>query len=246
MQRLKVVIADDEAPARARLNDLLADIENTSLVAEAKNGKEAVDLCAEHQPDILLLDIRMPVMDGIEAAEHLQKLAKAPSIIFTTAYDAYAIKAFDLNAIDYLLKPIRQSRLETAIAKVQPLIASQLESLEPLQATRQHISVASRGKVELVPIEDIIFFKADQKYVVIYTATREYLIEESLNQLEQELGDKVVRLHRNSLVAKAHIKGFEKRTNATDPTKTEWVTLLHGTSEVVTVSRRQQHLIKVL
>jgi len=249
MEPLTIVIADDEAPARNRLSDLIADIPNVTLIGQANNGQEAIALCNQHQPDILLLDIRMPVMDGVEAAQHIQKMDSKPSIIFTTAYDTYAIRAFDLNAIDYVLKPIRQERLETAIEKVQALQPAQMEALKPLENERKHISVSERGKVELVPIDKIIFFKADQKYVTIHTAEREYLIEESLNQLEEDLGDKVVRLHRNSLVAKDFIKGFQKRNVITedgesDESKTEWVALLHGTHEVVTVSRRQQHLIK--
>lgn len=249
MKPLTVIIADDEAPARNRLTDLIDDISHVTLVAQASNGKEAIALCMEHEPDILLLDIRMPVMDGIEAAQHCQKLDNKPSIIFTTAYDTYAIRAFDLNAIDYVLKPIRLARLETAINKVQALKPEQVESLKPLESTRQHISVTERGKVELVPINKIIFFKADQKYVVIHTAEREYLIEESLNQLEEDLGDAMVRLHRNSLVARAYIKGFQKRkavdeNGTTEDGKTEWVAVLNGSHEMITVSRRQQHLIK--
>jgi len=130
MTTLRIIIADDETPARNRLRDLLGDIANVSVVAEAQNGKEAIELAAEHSPDLVLLDIRMPVMDGIEAAQHLQLLAQVPKLIFTTAYDAYAIKAFELNAIDYLLKPIRQERLETALNKVRALQPAQLASIK--------------------------------------------------------------------------------------------------------------------
>jgi len=128
-QILKILIADDEAPARNRLRDLLGDIENISIVAEAKNGKEALDFAAESKPDLMLLDIRMPLMDGLETAQHAQKLEPKPNIIFTTAYDVYAIKAFDLNAIDYLLKPIRLERLQTALDKAHALQPKQIEAL---------------------------------------------------------------------------------------------------------------------
>lgn len=246
MTILRIMIADDEAPARNRLRDLLGDIANVSVVAEAQNGKEAIELAAEHQPDVVLLDIRMPLMDGIEAAQHLQLLTPTPKLIFTTAYDAYAIKAFELNAIDYLLKPIRQERLETALNKVRALQPAQLASLKPLQPTRSHLSIHERGKVLLVPIHEIIYFRAELKYVTVRTAAREYLVEESLTQLELEFGDQLLRLHRNCLVAKPFITGFEKRTIVNDDAQTEqqWVAILKGVPETVTVSRRQQHLIK--
>ena len=138
---LKLIIADDEAPARNRLRELLSDIDGVNVMAEAKNGQEALSLANDHQPDIMLLDIRMPGMDGIEAAKHLQKLAKPPALIFTTAYDAYAVQAFDLNAVDYLLKPIRQERLQTAIHKAHALHPNQLEALTPLSPQRTHISI---------------------------------------------------------------------------------------------------------
>jgi two-component system response regulator AlgR len=141
---LKILIADDEAPARSRLRDLLSEISNISIVAEAQNGKQALELANETKPDLLLLDIRMPLMDGLETAQHAQKLDPKPHIIFTTAYDVYAIKAFDLNAIDYLLKPIRVERLQTAIDKVQVLKPAQIDALRPLQKTRSHLSIHER------------------------------------------------------------------------------------------------------
>ncbi|EUJ09272.1 response regulator of the LytR/AlgR family [Methylophilaceae bacterium 11] len=248
MTTLRIIIADDETPARNRLRDLLGDIANVSVVAEAQNGKEAIELAAEHSPDLVLLDIRMPVMDGIEAAQHLQLLAQVPKLIFTTAYDAYAIKAFELNAIDYLLKPIRQERLETALNKVRALQPAQLASIKPLQPTRSHLSIHERGRVLLVPIHEIIYFRAEQKYVTVRTAVREYLVEESLTQLEVEFGELLLRLHRNCLVAKPFIAGFEKRTIVNDDAQMEqqWVAILKGVPETVAVSRRQQHLIKTI
>ena len=142
---LNILIADDEAPARNRMRDLLSDIEHVAVVGEAKNGKEAIDLALQTKPDLMLLDIRMPVMDGIEAAQHAQKIEPKPHIIFTTAFDAYAIKAFDLNAIDYLLKPIRLERLQTAINKAHVLKPAQIAALKPLQKTRTHLSIHERG-----------------------------------------------------------------------------------------------------
>ena len=239
---LNILIADDEAPARNRMRDLLSDIEHVAVVAEAKNGKEAIDLALQTKPDLMLLDIRMPVMDGIEAAQHAQKIEPKPHIIFTTAFDAYAIKAFDLNAIDYLLKPIRLERLQTAINKAHALKPAQIAALKPLQKTRTHLSIHERGRVLLVPIETIIYLRAELKYITVRTAEREYLIEESLTNLEAEFGERFIRLHRNCLVAPPFIAGYEKRLNQDN--EAQWVALLKGINETVTISRRQQQLVR--
>lgn len=245
MSQINIIIADDEAPARNRLSDLLGDIENANLVGAAKNGKEAIELAEAHSPDLLILDIRMPLMDGIEAAQHAQQLAKIPKIIFATAYDSYAINAFDLNAIDYLLKPIRLERLQAAINKVSALMPNQLENIKPLQDVRSHLSISERGKIILVPMHEVIYFRAEQKYTTVRTRDNEYLFEESLTQLETELADTFLRLHRNSLVSKAHISGFEKQDVSDSGGKDQqWVALLKEVSETIPVSRRQLHLIK--
>jgi two-component system, LytTR family, response regulator AlgR len=241
-QALKILIADDEAPARSRMRDLLGGIAHVEIVAEAKNGKEAIDLAETCKPDVMLLDIRMPVMDGIEAAQHAQKLEPKPHIIFTTAFDAYAIKAFDLNAIDYLLKPIRQERLQAAINKAHALQPNQIEALKPLQKARSHLSIHERGRVLLVPIETIVYLRAELKYITVRTAEREYLIEESLTHLEVEFGERFIRLHRNCLVAPQFITGYEKRQN--DDNEQQWVALLKNIPETIAISRRQQHLVK--
>ena len=224
------------------MRDLLSDIEDVAVVAEAKNGKEAIDLALQTKPDLMLLDIRMPVMDGIEAAQHAQKIEPKPHIIFTTAFDAYAIKAFDLNAIDYLLKPIRLERLQTAINKAHALKPAQIAALKPLQKTRTHLSIHERGRVLLIPIETIIYLRAELKYITVRTVEREYLIEESLTNLEAEFGERFIRLHRNCLVAPPFIAGYEKRLNQDN--EAQWVALLKGINETVTISRRQQHLVR--
>lgn len=239
---LKILIADDEAPARRRLKDLLSEVTFATVVAEAKNGKEAIDLAIKEQPDLMLLDIRMPLMDGLEAAEHAQKLDPKPHIIFTTAYDAYAIRAFDLNAIDYLLKPIRLERLQKALEKVQALTPQSLEALKPLQTIRSHLSIHERGRVVLVPIEDIIYLRAELKYISVRTSEHEYLLEESLTNLETEFGEVFLRLHRNCLVAKLYINSYEKRPD--EKGDLHWHAVLNGVPDTIAVSRRQQHLIR--
>lgn len=242
MSVLNILIADDEAPARNRMRDLLSEIKNVTIVAEAKNGKEAIELAQTTKPDLMLLDIRMPLMDGIEAAQHAQKLEPKPHIIFTTAFDAYAIKAFDLNAIDYLLKPIRLERLQTAIDKAHTLKPLQIEALKPIQKIRSHLSIHERGRVLLVPIDKIIYLRAELKYITVRTAEREYLIEESLTHLETEFGERFIRLHRNCLVAPHFIAGYEKRMNQDN--EQQWVALLKEIPETVAISRRQQHLVR--
>jgi len=260
---LKIVIADDEAPARNRLKDLLSDIEHVALVGEAKNGLEAITIANDAMPHLLLLDIRMPVMDGIEAATHLQKLAVKPHIVFTTAYDNHALQAFELNAIDYLLKPIHLERLQTAIDKARALQgilnAEQLEAIKPLLPARSHFSINERGRIILLPIDEVIYLRAELKYVTVRTSIREYLIEESLTTLENEfaqtsLGEQFIRLHRNCLVAKVYIIGYEKRTNSTSITEhgehdstsgeSHWVALLKDIPDTIVISRRQQHLVR--
>jgi len=244
MPMLNILIADDEAPARNRLRDLLTDIGNTHIVAEAKNGKEALLRADELRPDIVLLDIRMPEMDGIEAAQHLQNLSKPPAVIFTTAFDNYAIQAFDMNAVDYLLKPIRLERLEKALQKARALQPQQLAALTPLSPKKTHLTITERGRILLVPVDEIIYLRAELKYVTVRTAEREYLLEESLTHLEQEFEHLFIRLHRNCLVAHAYILGYEKRSSDEHGEK-QWVALLKHVPETITVSRRQQHLIRM-
>ncbi|MBA3695450.1 MAG: response regulator transcription factor [Methylotenera sp.] len=241
---LKLLIADDEAPARNRLRDLLTDIALVEVVAEAKNGKEALEYAGTYQLDIVLLDIRMPLMDGIEAAQHLQKLAAPPAIIFTTAFDRYAMQAFDMNAVDYLLKPIRLERLKSALSKARALQPKQVHALNKLQPQRTHLSITERSRILLIPINEIIYLRAELKYITVRTAEREYLLEESLTHLEQEFNSIFIRLHRNCLVANAHILGFEKRPIMTGSDEKQWVALLRNVPETISVSRRQQHLVR--
>jgi len=242
--QLKILIADDEAPARNRLRELLGDIDNITLVGEAKNGKQALALAEETHADVLLLDIRMPQMDGIEAAMHVQKLTPPPAIIFTTAFDGYAVQAFDMSAVDYLLKPIRLERLQTAINKARALLPTQLEAIRPLQPRRTHFSVSERGRVILVPLTDVIYLRAELKYTTVRTKDREYLIDDSLTSIEHEFGEQFLRLHRNCLVAQASILGYEKSAGADG--ESHWVALLKDISETVAVSRRQLHVLKGL
>ena len=241
-QTVTLIIADDEAPARNRLRELLADMPGISIVGEARHGAEAIELVQQSGASLVLLDIRMPQMDGIEAAGHLQKLAFPPAIIFTTAYDAYALQAFDMNAVDYLLKPIRRERLFTAINKARALLPAQLAAIRPMQPQRSHFSISERGRVLLVSVSEVIYLRAELKYTTLRTAQHEYLIEDSLNSIEQEFGERFLRLHRNCLVNPHYLLGYQKMTEG----EHQWVALLKGIPETVAVSRRQLHLLKNL
>jgi two-component system response regulator AlgR len=193
----------------------------------------------------LLLDIRMPDIDGIEVAQHIQKLDEPPAIIFTTAYDAYALKAFEVHAIDYLLKPIRLARLFDALSRARTFAPLRLEVLREIKPdARSHLSVNERGRIHLIPVADIVFLKAELKYVTVRTVEREFLLEESLARLEQEFLGRFVRIHRNCLVAKDAIRGFERATDADG--EGHWVAVLTSVAEKLAVSRRQQHIVREL
>lgn len=246
--RLRVLIVDDEAPARNRMRDLLSDVGNAIAVdvaGEAAGGREALRFVENETVDVVLLDVQMPGMNGIEVAQHLQKLDPAPAVIFTTAYDTYAIRAFELHATDYLLKPIRAARLQEALLRAKNIPAASLESLGQLQQEpRKCLSAAERGKVHLIPVEDVVFLRAELKYVTVRTAAREYLIEESLTRLEQEFESAFVRVHRNCLVARSAIRGFERA--GADAGEGPWQVVLAGIEERIPVSRRQQHVVREL
>lgn len=247
-QKLRVAVVDDEAPARNRLKDLLEDIVGMlplELAGEAANGRELLALVQAEPVDVVLLDIRMPEMDGLEAAQHLQKLEDPPHVIFTTAYDDYALKAFELHAIDYLVKPIRLRRLHDALARCRSMTRLSLDVLQAVAPeARTHLAVQERGKVVLIPVAEILYLRAELKYVTIRTAEREYLLEESLSRLEQELAESFVRIHRSCLVAKTHIEAFERDTG--EGAEARWVVSMRGIDEKLPVSRRQQHIVKEL
>ncbi len=241
----RILIADDEAPARARLRDLLEEARARfphAIADEARTGREALDAVSRSRVDIALLDIRMPEMDGLEAARHIAGMAQPPAIIFTTAFDSYALKAFEVNAIDYLLKPIRLERLLVALGKTRagpPVSRAALDAAA--NQPRRHLSVHERGRIHLVPVPEILYLRAELKYVTVRTAEREYLVEESLTRLEEEFAAVFVRVHRNCLVAREAIAGFERNA---DDSESGWAVVVKATGEKLPVSRRQHHVVK--
>ena len=210
---MKILIVDDEPLARVRMTRLLQDLDNADIVGEAKSGKEALLRSSVLHPDVVLLDIRMPEMSGLETALHLSRMKHPPAVIFTTAFSEHALAAFEANAVDYLLKPIRRERLEEALNKAQKINRAQLLELgkqDEISQARSHISAYMGGNLQLVPSEQIYYFQAEQKYVSAHHSDGQLLIDDSLKSLEDEYGDRFIRTHRNSLVAIEHIEKLEK------------------------------------
>lgn len=250
---LRLLVVDDEPPARARIRQVLADALTDApheIVGEAPNGVTALELMDRLQPDVVLLDIHMPGMNGIEVARHLAARPQPPAIIFVTAYDEHALEAFEVQALAYLLKPVRADKLAAALTRAQRLTPNEprLEQVaQSLGSQRSRITVSERGRLILVPIDEVIYLRAELKYVTIRTAAREYLTEESLTSLETEFGDRFVRIHRNALVARQSIHGFQRVRGAAEEGDTgegHWEVLLKELPERLPISRRQWPAVK--
>ncbi len=236
--QMQILIVDDEALARQRLKSLLGELPLQVDILEASNGLEALAICQQQSVQILLLDIRMPVMDGIEVARHLGNLAHPASIIFTTAYDQHALAAFENHAVDYLLKPVKLERLRQALEKAAVLNQAQLQGLQSATASpRRHLSAQMQGLMKLLPVAEIRYFQADQKYVTAVSDRDELLLEDSLKSLEQEFATEFLRIHRNALVSLRFIKSLEKGEGGSG------LIHLRGVDQALTVSRR--HLAEV-
>lgn len=213
---MKILIADDEPLARERLRALLGEIGGHEVVAEAGNGRQTVELAAQVHPDVVLLDIAMPVLDGLEAARHLGVLGLPPAVVFCTAYDDHALSAFDAAAVDYLVKPVRAERLAAALERARRYGTGQRhEQLAAVaqRAHRTHLCARLRGSLRLIPLEDVRYLQAEEKYVVVHHARGEDLIEESLKSLEQEFGERFLRIHRNCLVTRREIVELRRGHN---------------------------------
>jgi two-component system, LytTR family, response regulator AlgR len=242
--KLRIILADDELNARRRLFDLLDELEDGfphKVVAECDNGL-AVLAAAEHGADVVLMDINMPDMDGLEAARHLLKMENAPRVIFVTAYDQHALAAFEVQAIDYLLKPVRRDRLLAALERAKPISAVQLEALP--RGGGDYFRVSERGRLVLVPIDDVIFLRAEQKYITIVTEKKEHLIEDSLVRIEEEFAGRFLRIHRNCLVTSDLIETFERDDD--DDGESQWIVTLRGRADRLPVSRRQHAEVRRL
>ncbi len=208
---MKILIVDDEKPARDRLARMLAKLSDYNVVGQASNGRQAIQLAASSAADIVLMDIRMPGLDGLQAARHLSQLDNPPAIIFTTAFADHALEAFEAHAVDYLLKPVKKERLQAALEAAKKPNRAQAEQTNDLLASieaRQHICARVRGNLQLVELSDIYYFLADQKYVTVRHLDGEVLIEDALKKLEQEFSDQFVRIHRNALININYLAGM--------------------------------------
>ncbi len=232
---MKILIVDDEPLAIQRLRHLLKKLPNCEVVGDAVNGRDALEKTEKLMPDLLLMDIRMPGMDGLEAARHLDLMENPPAIIFTTAYNEYALEAFDVHAIGYLVKPVRAAKLQQAIDSAsRPALSklSEIDKNDPAINTRKYISARVRGNIVLVPVKDIYYFHAEHKYVMVRHREGELLIEEPLKSLEDEFSETFIRVHRNALVAKDHLGGFSKNQQG------HWQVTFRDIEQCLEVSRR--------
>jgi len=231
---MRVLIADDEPLARERLAALVADA-GSEVVASVENGEQAVQEADRLRPDVCLLDIRMPGLDGLDAARLISALTDPPAVIFCTAYDEYALKAFDAHAVDYVLKPVRRERLEQALSRAGRLGANKVDkvagTLGP-HRQRSHICARVRGNLVLVPVQDILYLQAEDKYVVVHHTKGQVLVEDALKGLEDEFGDQFVRIHRNCLVARERMAGLTRGNDG------RVFVRIDGSADVLEVSRR--------
>ncbi|MFA9203581.1 MAG: LytR/AlgR family response regulator transcription factor [Flavobacteriales bacterium] len=233
---MKILVCDDEPLARERLSRMVQDAGHT-VVAQATNGIEALEAVRIFQPDVLFLDVRMPEMDGLRCAEALMRLESPPAVIFVTAFDQHAIAAFRTQAIGYLLKPVSRDDLQSALNRASRLNTAQVNHLRVLQdpnamAMRQHIAARTHRGMELIPIENIYYFLADQKYVTVRHSGGQVLIDETLKELETEFGDRFIRIHRNALLAIPYLEGIEMVSTG------QYQARFRGITERLAVSRR--------
>jgi len=230
---MRVLLVDDEAPARDRLRRMLGELGGHEVVGEAADGATALRLAAELNPELALLDVRMPGMSGIELAFHLAALEQPPAVVFATAYDEFAVDAFETRAIGYLVKPVRAERLAAALARAAQVSRRTVGELAAGAAeVRRHICARVRGELRLVPVDDVVYFRADLKYVTVRHLDGEVLIEESLRALEQEFASRFIRVHRNALCAVDRIEALERDGEGHARVR------LRGCDETLEVSRR--------
>jgi two-component system response regulator AlgR len=230
---VNILIVDDEALARDRLARMIGQLGDHNVVGQAGNGRAALELVERVRPDVVLLDVRMPGMDGLETARHLAAMAEPPAVVFCTAYEEHAIQAFDVQAVGYLLKPVRRERLAAALEQAMRINRAQLAALGRSGRTaRSHISARTHRGIELVPLDEVRCFRADQKYVVVRHTGGEMLVEDTLRELEEEFGDRFVRIHRATLAAVRHIERLERIAEG------QAVLWLRDVPEPLEVSRR--------
>src|SRR4051812_4652992 len=253
MNRLRVLIVDDEELARLRMRSLLADCaaRAAEVAGEAGSAAEALHWLASNPADLVLLDINMPGLDGLQLAERLRAALHPPKIVFVTAHAAHALKAFEIDAVDYLTKPVRRARLQGALGRVAQRLDRPVAvaPAAPVAAPAEQpvLVVSDRGRVQRVPVGDILYLKAELKYVTLRTPQHAYVLDDSLSDLEQRLGDAMLRIHRNALVARTAVSRLERRAVSDGEGEGEgWAVLVGATQEWLAVSRRQLTQVREL
>ena len=241
-RRLRVLLVDDEALARARLRTLLADCiaPGADVLAEAANAVQALAALGSGTVDLILLDIHMPGMDGVALARSIAALPSVPAVVFVTAHAEHAVQAFEVNAVDYLTKPVRLERLQQALQKVERLVPAQLAVQADL--TEETLLIQDRGRTERLPLGEVMYLKAELKYITVRTAARSYVLDGSLGELEEKYAAHFMRIHRNALVSRRAVRALVKHF---DPEEGEgWAVRLNGVSELLAVSRRQLSAVR--
>lgn len=239
---LQVLVVDDESLARSRLKTLLGDCVSppVTVAGEAGNAAQAMELLRRVAFDAVLLDIHMPGADGLALAQALRSLPRPPAIVFVTAHTEHAVAAFELEAVDYLTKPVRLERLQLALQKVERLGTAR--AAPQADAAPEVLLIQDRGRTERVPLLEVLYFKAELKYVTVRTAARSYILDASLSELEERHPGQFLRVHRNALVARRAVRALEKHY---DPEEGEgWALRLNGIDELLAVSRRQLSAVR--
>lgn len=241
---LRVLIVDDEELARSRLKVLLADCTEppAKVVGEAANASQALAWLSMHSADLLLLDVQMPGLGGTELAARLKQQASPPAVVFVTAHPEHALKAFELDAVDYLTKPVRRERLQAALARVAQRRAAAAAPATAAAGDEPMLVVSDRGRIVRVPVNEVLYLKAELKYVTLRTAVHTYVLDDALTDLEQRLGDGFLRVHRNALVARRAVRALERRqfeASGDDEASEGWAVRVSPTDEWLAVSRRQ-------
>ena len=239
---LKVLLVDDEALARSRLRTLLGDCRSpgADVRAEAANAAQAVSALGRDPVDLVLLDIRMPGADGVTLAQTIAAMPSPPAVVFVTAHPEHAVQAFEIDAVDYLTKPVRLERLQQALQKVERLVQAG-RALQP-ETPVETLIIQDRGRTERVPLAEVLYLKAELKYITVRTATRSYVLDGSLSDLEEKYPARFMRIHRNALISRRAVRALEKHF---DPEEGEgWAVRLNGIDELLAVSRRQLSAVR--
>lgn len=242
---LRVLVVDDEALARARMRTLLGDCTQPRAVVEgeAANAVQAMALLQRQSFDVALLDIHMPGADGLVLAQSLRALAQAPAVVFVTAHVEHAVQAFELEAVDYLTKPVRLERLQVALQKAERFLQARANTALAGES-QETLVIQERGRTERVPLHEVVYFKAELKYITVRTTARSYILDGSLGELEEKYKAQYVRIHRNALIARRAVRALEKHFDAEEGEG--WAVRLHGVDELLGVSRRQLAAVREL